>query len=375
MKLFKLHISYFGAFALLLAACGGGGGGGSGTPAVSGGGGTASVLSVFAGESTGLGTTGSDDGTGTAARFNAPNGVVADSSGNLYVTDTANFTIRKITPSAVVTTFAGTAGMSGTVNDTGAAARFNGPEGIAIDSLGNLYVGDLDLVRKITPSGEVSSFAGSTLSSGTTDGTGAAASFGIPRGVATDSSDNVYVADTLENNIRMITPAAEVTTIAGPSNGSFGTANGTGAVARFNGPAGIAVDSTGNIYVADTFNHTIRKITLAAGVGTATTFAGTALMAGTADGTGANARFAFPHSLSVDSSDNLYVADFGNSAIRKVTPAGVVTTVVGVAGLPGFTMGPLPGRIAGPFDAATSGTSLYFVSPNFSSVFLVTNRP
>jgi sugar lactone lactonase YvrE len=352
-------------FALTLAACGGGGGGGYGGG--SGGGSTGaspSLLSVFAGDPTGAGNTGSNDAQGTAARFKGPAAIATDAAGNVYVADSMNSTVRKITPAGDVTTPAGQVGVFVTANGTGNMASFRDLEGIAVDSLGNVFVTDgLDgVIRKITPTGDVSTFAGTVGSHDSTDDTGAAARFGSPRGIAVDASNNLYVTDATNSNIRMITPGAVVTTIAGPTGaqaGQTGTTDQTGTAARFNGPLGIAADSAGNLYVADTFNSSIRKITVSGGVGTVSTISGTGV--------------AFPHSLTVDPSGNVYVADFGNSVVRKITPGGATSVVVGST--PGFSMGPLPGMIAGPFGTAVSGTSLYIVSPSFSCVFLVTDRP
>ena len=156
---------------------------------------------------------GSDDGTGSAARFYFPTGVATDSSGNVYVADANNHTIRKVTPAGVVTTLAGLAGNSGSADGTGSAARFHSPNGVATDSSGNVYVADTGnhTIRQITPAGVVTTLAGLAGSSGSTDGPGSAARFYYPEGVATDSSGNVYVADTVNDTIRKITPAGVVT--------------------------------------------------------------------------------------------------------------------------------------------------------------------
>src|SRR6267378_1010209 len=173
------------AFALFLAACGGGGGGSA----------PVSSLALFAGD---MGGSGNVDGTGAAARFRFPTSVATDSAGNVYVADSSNHTIRKITPAGVVSTLAGTAGLPGSTDATGAAASFNGPFGVATDSAGNVYVADSNnhTIRKITPAGVVSTLAGTAGLTGSTDATGTAARFNYPRGVATDSAGNVYVADT-----------------------------------------------------------------------------------------------------------------------------------------------------------------------------------
>src|SRR6266496_4278817 len=286
----------------------------------------AGVVTTLAGLA---GITGSDDGTGSAARFYDPIGVATDSSGNVYVADTVNNTIRQITPVGVVTTLAGLAGIYGSADGTGSAARFNNPFGVATDSSGNVYVADSgnNTIRKITPAGAVTTLAGLAGITGNADGTGSAARFSNPEGVATDSSGNVYVGDTYNNTIRKISPAGVVTTLAGLA-GSGGSDDGTGSAARFYLPVGMATDSSGNVYVADTFNYTIRKISPA---GVVTTLAGLAGFPGSDDGTGSAARFSFPEGVATDSSGNVYVADTSNHTIRKITPAGVVTTLAGLA--------------------------------------------
>ena len=274
------------------------------------------------------GSSGSADGTGSAARFNRPHGVAVDSSGNVYVADTYNHTIRKITVAGEVTTLAGIAGSSGSADGIGSAARFYYPNGVAVDSSGNAYVADsFNNIRKITAIGVVTTLAGTAGSSGSSDGTGSAARFQYPNGVAVDSSGNVYVADTLNHSIRKITAGGVVTTLAGAAF-FYGNADGAGSVARFSYPNGVAVDSSGNVYVADTLNHTIRKITAG---GVVTTLAGTAVSIGSADGTGHAARFSSPNGVAVDSSGNIYVADTYDSKIRKITALRVVTTLGGSA--------------------------------------------
>lgn len=186
--------------------------------------------------------------------------------------------------------------------------------------------------------------AGGPGGPGSQDGAGPVASFGEPTSVATDSAGNVYVADLPNAIIRKITPAGMVSTFAGTA-GMYGSTDGTGPAARFSGPWGVATDSGGNVYVADAFNNNIRKITPA---GVVTTLAGTAGMFGSTDGTGAAARFNNPRGVAVDTADNLYVADTDNHTIRKITPAGVVSTIVGRPGESGFVPGPLPGLLTAP---------------------------
>ncbi len=293
------------------------------------------------------GVNGSANGTASQAEFSGLEGIAADAIGNLYVTDKHNLTVRKITSAGVVTTLAGNPGFIGAVDGTGAAAGFNFAHAIAADRAGTMYLADTGnrTIRKITAAGVVTTIAGTAGVTGTADGIGAAASFNAPQGIAVDVNGNVYVADTDSHTIRKITTAGVVTTIAGTA-GAMGNADGTGAAARFNTPEGMAVDAAGNVYVADTGNGTIRKITPA---GAVTTMAGTAGLDGSVDATGAAARFTQPRGIAVDAAGNVYVADTGNQTIRKITPAGVVSTVAGVAAKPGIVVGALPGGLDTPF--------------------------
>ena len=295
----------------------------------------AGVVTTFAGLA---GSPGSANGTGSTARFKFPVAVAIDSIGNIFVADTNNSTIRKITPARVVSTFAGLAGSTGSANGTGSTARFNFPSALAVDSANNIYVADTanSTIRKITPARVVSTFAGLAGSIGTANGIGSAARFDFPAGVAVDraGTGNIYVGDTSNFTIRQITPAGVVTTLAG-SPGVRGGANGTGSAARFDLPIGMAVDSAGNIYVADTDAGTIRKITPG---GVVSTFAGSFARFGSQNGTGSAARFNLPGDVAVDSFNNLYVADTNNCTIRKITPAAVVTTLAGLAS-PGHNNG------------------------------------
>jgi len=275
-------------------------------------------VSTFAGSV----TSGSTDGLGTTASFYQPNGLVVDSSGNVYVADAFNNKIRKITPQGVVSTFAGS-GLGGSLVDgTGTSASFSMPQGLAIDSLNNLYVADTGncAIRKITQAGVVTTLAGQ-INCGYKDATTSAAMFDYPTGVAVDSSGNVYVADMYNYRIRMVTQAGVVTTLAG---GAQGTLNGIGTAAQFIRTTGIAIDPSGTLYVAD--YNTIRKITSGAVV---TTWVGGSTQFALQDGVGTGSGFWGPGSLAVDASGNVYVADVGNNAIRVVTPTGSVSTIAG----------------------------------------------
>ncbi len=271
---------------------------------------TSTTVTTFAGSSYGY-----MDGTGTNAMFAGPIGAAIDSQGNLFIAEYRNHRIRKITPDGVVSTFAGS-GVDGFFDGTGTNARFNNPVDIAIDTADNLYVTDAanNRIRKITPAGVVSSF-------------GTIASYNRPWGIAIDASGSVYVSENSGQRIRKINAAGTVVTIfAGDPNGNSGTTNGTGIAARFSLPAGLTFDSAGNLYVADSGNHRIRKITPA---GVVSTFAGSGY--GYADGTGTAARFNSPRGLTIDTADNLYVTDTNNSRIRKVTPSGEVSLIAGAS--------------------------------------------
>ncbi len=299
------------------------------------------TLSLDAGSSflTLAGTSGygSTDGTGGTARFHTPNALDADPAGNLYVVDTGNDTIRKITPAGVVTTLAGKASIPGSADGTNAGARFNSPSGICVDFATNLYVADSanHTIRKITPAGVVTTFAGKAGNAGSADGTNSGARFYSPSDVTADGLGDIFVADSGNNTIREITPVGVVTTIAGTA-GVAGSADGSQTNALFNFPEGITIDSASNLYVADTLNNTIRMITTA---GQVSTFAGFAGASGSADGQGTNATFRLPEGLDVDAAGNVYVADTGNNTARMITRAGLVTTLAGMPGSAGYADG------------------------------------
>ena len=314
------------------------------------------------------GSCGSTDATGTAARFCLPTGVAVDSGGNLYVGEEGNQTIRKITAAGAVSTLAGVAGSSGSTDGTGSAARFYDPVGVAVDSTGNVYVADRgnQTIRKITPAGVVSTLAGLAGSPGSADGTGSAARFDHPTSVAVDGSGSVYAADFYNNTIRKITPAGSVSTFAGLA-GSTGSTDGTGSAARFFGPVAVAVDGVGNVYVADLGNFTIRKITPASVV---STLAGLPGSAGSADGTGSAARFHNPIGVAADGAGSVYVADYDGQTIRRITPASVATTLAGLPGNAGSADG--AGSAARFFNptgvAVDSGGNVYVADRNNSTI-------
>jgi hypothetical protein len=268
-------------------------------------------------------TRGSADGVGRAAQFFQPTGIAVDGAGNIYVADSGNRTIRKITSLGQVTTVAGSAGLNGSADGTGSDARFEVPRGIAVDGAGNVYVTDssANTIRKITSGGVVTTLAGKPGLNGATDGTGSAARFWEPYGVAVDGAGNVYVADRDNSTVRKITSGGVVTTLAG-SAGNGGGVDGTGSAAGFNYPSGIAIGSDGNIFVADTYGSTIRKITSG---GVVTTIGGLYGAVGSIDGIGSAARFVNPAGIAIGSIGRLYVAESGTdrNLIRVgVPPAG-----------------------------------------------------
>lgn len=345
------------AFCVALAACGGG----SGSDASAGSGADAAGTAqspVVGGVSTGSASKSADSPAAStelktlAARFNNPHGVTLDGQGNLYVADTLNYTIRKITSSSVIT-LAGTAGVQGSADGSGAAARFSQPRGIATDRAGNVYVTDGFAIRKITPSGTVTTLAGSVTEKGNADGAGANARFNFPWGVAADADGNLYVADSENYLIRKITPNGVVTTVAG-TRGMRGVADGTVASATFIGPKGIALDRDGNLYIADWFgppapnlsegSTVIRKITPSGAVST---------LAGNFGSESRPAQFNGTFAITADATGNVYVG--GGPAIYRVAPEGSVSTVVlsrtNFASVDGLALGS-----QGNLYAADSGT-------------------
>ena len=414
------------------------------------------------------GMSGSIDGTGAAARFNGPAGIAADGAGNLYVADRANDTIRKlVVATGAVSTLAGTAGMRGSIDGTGAAARLRAPTGLTADKAGNLYfteqfLGDLrkvematgvvttpargfvsaavtadaagalyitdgarqTLCKLVLPAGTVTDLAGGGVVRSSMDGTGTAAQFYVPFGVAADAAGTLYVSelyavrkvtadgvvttlaggkdpgsadgigaaakfdqlrgltsdatgalyafDARNYTIRKIVPATGAVTRLAGQTGFSGTADGASTVAQFGSATGLAADTQGNLYVADTDNHTIRKVVAATGA--VTTIAGQARQSGSTNGTGTAARFNRPYALATDGAGNLFIADSGNATIRKLVLAtGEVTTPLGTAGMTGSTDGiGTAARFSMPSGLLVVGGTLYVSDKNGSTVRRVT---
>jgi sugar lactone lactonase YvrE len=269
------------------------------------------AFTEFAGS---VGQKGSTEGTGSAARFGSLTGIASDASGNLFVGDYQNNLVWKVTPTGVATKFA-------TIGSGQLLA------GVAVDASGNVYVSDLlaNVIYKATASGVVSVYAGTPGAAGSADGTGAAAQFNAPIGLAVDGSGNLYVADQDNNAIRKIGPGGIVTTFAGAA-GVIGSTDGQGGAARFAGPWGLAIDGGGNLFVSDGGNYTVRKISK---TGLVSTIAGTPGNFGASDGNGSSAQFRSLFGISVDGVGNIFVVDGGNFLIRRITSAGVVSTIAG----------------------------------------------
>jgi sugar lactone lactonase YvrE len=264
-----------------------------------------------------------DDLIATRSRFFNPKGIARDNGGNFYIADSCNNRIRKISTTGEVTTFAG-GGAAGLLDGTGSNALFNNPAGVAADSSGNIFVTDLNngLIRKITPGGVVTTYAGSTPGfADNTDRTGAR--FTSPDGITTDTEGNIYISDRGNQRIRKIDPNGFVTTVAGQTTGGFLDALGTNA--KFSQPAGIVADNKGNLFVADFTNKRVRKIDFA---GNVTTLAGSGVFGG-ANGQGTNATFSSPAHITIDGNGVLYLADSGR--VRRIDEYGNVTTAAGAS--------------------------------------------
>jgi len=298
----------------------------------------------------GSGSAGDADGTGAAAAFSGPLGVATDTAGNIYVADTANNKIRKVSPEGVVGTFAGS-GAAGSADGPGLLATFTAPRGLAVDADGNVYVADTgaNKLRKITPEGVVSTLAG-TGAAGSADGEGIAATFSAPCGLAIGSDGSIYLCDRDNHKIRAVSSEGDVTTLAG--TGAPGAINDVGIAASFNAPEGIAVTTSGILYIADTGNNKIRRISIMGGV---LTLAGSGTI-GDDDGLKEIASFSTPRGIALDGDGNLVVADAGNNRLRLVSAAGEVSTLAGT-GAEGFGNGSL-------VEAAFHGPAALAVGPS-----------
>ena len=289
---------------------------------------TSGTITTFAGNGT-PGYSG-DNGPRTSAELNSPYGIAVDGTGNVYIADSGNNVIRKVATSGTITTFAGngTPGYSGD-NGPATAAELNNPYGLALDTAGNLYIADWNnfVIRKVIASGTISTIAGNgTPGSSGDNGPATSAELDYPEGLAVDSAGDLYIADWGGNRVRLVSSGGTITTFAGNGNAGFGGDGGPAASAEVNGPSGVALDSAGNVYVADSGNYRLRKVI----GGTITTFAGNGYENYSGDnGAAASAQLNNPDGVALDSAGNLYIADSNSSVVRKVTTGGVITTIAG----------------------------------------------
>ncbi len=285
---------------------------------------------------------GFQNGPAASATFWLPSGVALLPDGGLVVTDSDTNTLRLVA-NGQVSTFAGINGPAGSTDGPAADATFCGPIGLAVGPNGAVFVAEYcnNIIRRIS-AGDVSTFAGTGVPSnemsiaGSQNGQGPAAQFRNPWAVAAHvPSGRLFIADTGNSLIRAIDAQANVTTLTGQA-GVTGYVDGPVATAKFYNPCGVAVDTAQNVYVADTNNNVIRKITPA---GIVSTLAGSGT-AGFADGIGANAQFSAPVGLAIGPGGHLYVSDANNNLVRRVSMQGVVTTIAGQPGVDGYADGP-----------------------------------
>ena len=284
------------------------------------------------------------------ARFHDPRGMAVDARGNVFVADYVNSVVRRLSPQGEVSIVAGQVEQRDPANGPGLQARFYSPECVAVGADGMLYVSDSgsNTVRRIGRDGTVTTLAGTFDGEGFADGPGLKARFNHPVGLGVDAQGVVYVADAYNSTVRRIGPDGAVSTLAG-SPGATGWRDGMGAQARFNTPVGLALDARGNVYVSEYFNNVIRKITPG---GQVSTFAGKPGKGGFADGAGSQALFLHPQSLSFAADGSLIVADTGNDRVRRVLPSGEVQTLAGQSGSEKVVPGPLPANLHAPYGVA-----------------------
>jgi streptogramin lyase len=316
---------------------------------------------------------GSADGTGIAARFNAPTGVASNGNGLLFMLDTENHTIRQVDPATgQVTTLAGTPGKTGSADGIGGAALFHSPEGITADDRGNLFVADTvnHTIRQVViATGQVTTLAGQPMIFGKADLVGKDARFQNPTGLVCDQAGHLFIADRYNESIRQVDiTTGAVTTLAG--SGEIGGKNGVGREATFYHPVAITFDRAGHLFVTEYYGETIRQIEIATGA--VTTLAGSYNNLGKTDGIGDSARFYYPVGITYDGNGHLFVADAMNYAIRKVViQTGEVTTLVGALAYSNVVLGPLTtARLASPRGLTFLAPGQLFLVDNHENVLL-----
>src|SRR5439155_1671346 len=338
------------------------------------------TITTYAGSDSGLG----DGGRASAARLDAPEGVALDSAGSLYIADSTNNSIRKVSPGGTISTYAGSGppppccsggGFSGD-GGPATAAQLNAPVGVALDPAGNLYIADRDnqRIRRVTPGGTTSTYAGSgSLGFSGDGGPATAAQLHAPGGVALDPAGNLYIADRTNHRIRRVSTDGTIATYAGSGSLGFSGDGGPATAARLNmSLGGVALDSAGNLYIADLLNERIRKVSP---VGTISTYAGNGGYGFWGDGGPGTAAQLRPRGMALDPAGNLYIADFGNGRVRKVTPGGTISTYAGT-GTPGFAGdgGPaIDAQLCFPVGVALdSAGNLYIADSNNNRIRKVT---
>ena len=289
----------------------------------------AQIISTVAGN--GTAAYGGDGGAATAAQLKPPVGVLLDNAGNLYIADSNNNVIRKVSPAGIISTVAGN-GASAYSGDGGAAtsAGLKYPTSVALDAAGNLYIADAinNVIRKVNAAGIISTVAGNGAAAYSGDGGAAtSAKLNYPNGVTVDGAGNLYISDTNNNVIRKVSPAGIISTVAGNGVAGFSGDTGSATAAQLTLPFSAALDSVGNLYIADASNNVIRKVNAA---GIISTVAGNGIQGYSGDGGAAtSAKLKDPTGVVLDSAGNLYIADANNSVIRKVSTAGIISTVAG----------------------------------------------
>lgn len=289
----------------------------------------AQYISTFAGTTQGYS---GDGGPANAAKFNACTGMTVDGAGNIFVADAHNHVVRKIDVTGMITTFAGT-GTAGYSGNGGAAtaAKLNNPMSVATDAAGNVYIADNvnNVIRVVNAAGKIQNYAGNAISGYSGDGdTAHLASLKLPQAIALDASGNLYIADGGNNVIRKVGADRIISTVAG--NGALGDGGDGGQAtdAKLSTPSGIAVNAAGDIYIADIFNNRVRKVDAVSGI--ITTIAGNGMTGNSGNGGPATAAYLnYPSSVSLDMLGNVYLTDAGNSNVRMINTSGIISNIAG----------------------------------------------